>query len=180
MILGTLPTPNISISIRASPRLFSDELKVGTFFFPADFVVVDYVADPQAPMFLRKTFLEDGTCLNRCSRIPPDLNSKDYSIHLRISGYFQIPIEPNLIKRRLPFTCHYGDICLSSPCLLGYAIAPGTFQGVWLQSFTIMIEKKPWKFFHGDFSVFGDSFLILPFQTEDKNATKVRRTPSCD
>ncbi|GJS08807.1 reverse transcriptase domain-containing protein [Tanacetum coccineum] len=45
-------------------------VKVGTFFFPTDFVVVDYVVDPRAPLNLRKTFLEDGTCLNRCSRSP--------------------------------------------------------------------------------------------------------------
>ncbi|GJT75879.1 reverse transcriptase domain-containing protein [Tanacetum coccineum] len=36
-------------------------VKVGKFFFLADFVVVDYVADPRVPLNLRKTFLEDGT-----------------------------------------------------------------------------------------------------------------------
>ncbi|GKE05167.1 reverse transcriptase domain-containing protein [Tanacetum coccineum] len=32
-------------------------VKVGTFFFPADFVVVDYVADPRAPLILGRPFL---------------------------------------------------------------------------------------------------------------------------
>ncbi|GJV98940.1 reverse transcriptase domain-containing protein [Tanacetum coccineum] len=43
-------------------------VKVGTFFFTADFVVVDYVADHLVPHNLRLTFLEDGTCLDRRSR----------------------------------------------------------------------------------------------------------------
>ncbi|GJS01762.1 reverse transcriptase domain-containing protein [Tanacetum coccineum] len=38
-------------------------VKVGTFFFPADFVVVDYVADPMGSPNLRKTFLEDTRAL---------------------------------------------------------------------------------------------------------------------
>ncbi|GKA01522.1 reverse transcriptase domain-containing protein, partial [Tanacetum coccineum] len=32
-------------------------MKVGTFFFPADFVVVDYVADPRVPLILGRPFL---------------------------------------------------------------------------------------------------------------------------
>ncbi|GKB99983.1 reverse transcriptase domain-containing protein [Tanacetum coccineum] len=32
-------------------------VKVGTFFFPADFVVVDYVADPRVPLILGRPFL---------------------------------------------------------------------------------------------------------------------------
>ncbi|GKC98783.1 reverse transcriptase domain-containing protein [Tanacetum coccineum] len=32
-------------------------VKVGTFFFPADFVVIDYVADPRVPLILGRTFL---------------------------------------------------------------------------------------------------------------------------
>ncbi|GKC19185.1 reverse transcriptase domain-containing protein [Tanacetum coccineum] len=32
-------------------------VKVGTFFFPVNFVVVDYVADPRAPLILERPFL---------------------------------------------------------------------------------------------------------------------------
>ncbi|GJW11012.1 reverse transcriptase domain-containing protein [Tanacetum coccineum] len=32
-------------------------VKAGTFFFPADFVVVDYVADPRVPLILGRSFL---------------------------------------------------------------------------------------------------------------------------
>ncbi|GJZ66391.1 reverse transcriptase domain-containing protein [Tanacetum coccineum] len=38
----------------STPTSIADDvfIKVGTFFFPADFVVVDYVADPRAPLIL--------------------------------------------------------------------------------------------------------------------------------
>ncbi|GJZ14662.1 reverse transcriptase domain-containing protein [Tanacetum coccineum] len=38
-------------------------MKVGTFFFPADFVVVDYVADPRAPLILGRPFLRRARAL---------------------------------------------------------------------------------------------------------------------
>ncbi|GJX92383.1 reverse transcriptase domain-containing protein [Tanacetum coccineum] len=38
-------------------------VKVGTFFFPADFVVVDYVADPRVPLFLGRPFLRTARAL---------------------------------------------------------------------------------------------------------------------
>ncbi|GJR60972.1 reverse transcriptase domain-containing protein [Tanacetum coccineum] len=38
-------------------------VKVGTFFFPADFVVVDYVADPRVPLILGRPFLRTARAL---------------------------------------------------------------------------------------------------------------------
>ncbi|GKB52714.1 reverse transcriptase domain-containing protein [Tanacetum coccineum] len=38
-------------------------VKVGTFFFPADFMVVDYVADPRAPLILGRPFLRTARAL---------------------------------------------------------------------------------------------------------------------
>ncbi|GKA27797.1 reverse transcriptase domain-containing protein [Tanacetum coccineum] len=38
-------------------------VKVGTFFFPADFVVVDYVADPRVPLILGRPFLRTASAL---------------------------------------------------------------------------------------------------------------------
>ncbi|GKD97000.1 reverse transcriptase domain-containing protein, partial [Tanacetum coccineum] len=39
-------------------------VKVGTFYFPADFVVVDYDADPRVPVDFRKTILKNGKSLD--------------------------------------------------------------------------------------------------------------------
>nr|GEW13936.1 reverse transcriptase domain-containing protein [Tanacetum cinerariifolium] len=38
-------------------------VKVGTFYFPADFVVVDFDADPRVPLILRRSFLKTGRAL---------------------------------------------------------------------------------------------------------------------
>nr|GEW79928.1 reverse transcriptase domain-containing protein [Tanacetum cinerariifolium] len=38
-------------------------VKVGTFHFPADFVVVDFNADPRVPQILRRSFLKTGRAL---------------------------------------------------------------------------------------------------------------------
>ncbi|GJX09771.1 reverse transcriptase domain-containing protein [Tanacetum coccineum] len=39
-------------------------VKVGTFLFPADFVVVDYIVDPRVPLILRRRFLRSSRCFN--------------------------------------------------------------------------------------------------------------------
>ncbi|GKF91444.1 reverse transcriptase domain-containing protein [Tanacetum coccineum] len=38
-------------------------VKVGTFFFLADFVVVDYIADPRVPLILGRPFLRTARAL---------------------------------------------------------------------------------------------------------------------
>nr|GFA87595.1 reverse transcriptase domain-containing protein [Tanacetum cinerariifolium] len=38
-------------------------VKVGSFHFPADFVVVDFDADPRVPLILRRSFLKTGRAL---------------------------------------------------------------------------------------------------------------------
>nr|GEW13576.1 reverse transcriptase domain-containing protein [Tanacetum cinerariifolium] len=38
-------------------------VKVGSFHFPADFVVVDFDADPRVPLFIRRSFLKIGKAL---------------------------------------------------------------------------------------------------------------------
>ncbi|GJX63413.1 reverse transcriptase domain-containing protein [Tanacetum coccineum] len=48
------------IELTKTPDVF---VKVGTFFFPADFVVVDYVADPRVPLILGRPFLRTARAL---------------------------------------------------------------------------------------------------------------------
>nr|GFD10949.1 reverse transcriptase domain-containing protein [Tanacetum cinerariifolium] len=38
-------------------------VKVGSFYFPADFVVVDFDADPRVPLILRRSFFMTGRAL---------------------------------------------------------------------------------------------------------------------
>ncbi|GKD59124.1 reverse transcriptase domain-containing protein [Tanacetum coccineum] len=57
-------------------------VKVGTFFFPTDFVVVDYIADPRVPLILERPFLRTARALidvhvNRVDVI--DVACKEYA-----------------------------------------------------------------------------------------------------
>nr|GEY14608.1 reverse transcriptase domain-containing protein [Tanacetum cinerariifolium] len=51
---------SISCSIGVAEDVF---VKVGTFYFPADFVVVDFDADPRVPLILRRSFHKTGRAL---------------------------------------------------------------------------------------------------------------------
>nr|GEY57407.1 reverse transcriptase domain-containing protein [Tanacetum cinerariifolium] len=56
----TLELADRSISVRVAEDVF---LKVGTFHFPADFVVVDFDADPRVSLILGRSFLKTGKAL---------------------------------------------------------------------------------------------------------------------
>ncbi|GJU61048.1 reverse transcriptase domain-containing protein [Tanacetum coccineum] len=43
-------------------------VKVGTFYFPADFVVVNYDADPRVPLILGRPFLRTARAMIDVSR----------------------------------------------------------------------------------------------------------------
>nr|GEY69720.1 reverse transcriptase domain-containing protein [Tanacetum cinerariifolium] len=51
---------SISRPVRVAEDVF---VKVGTIYFPADFVVVDFDADPQVPLILGRSFLKTGHAL---------------------------------------------------------------------------------------------------------------------
>nr|GEW28984.1 reverse transcriptase domain-containing protein [Tanacetum cinerariifolium] len=51
---------SISHSVRVAKDVF---IKVGTFHFSSDFVVVDFDADPRVPLILRRSFLKTGRAL---------------------------------------------------------------------------------------------------------------------
>nr|GEY00949.1 reverse transcriptase domain-containing protein [Tanacetum cinerariifolium] len=51
---------SISRPVRVAEDVF---VKVGTFHFPADFVVIDFDADPRVPLILERYFLKTGRAL---------------------------------------------------------------------------------------------------------------------
>ncbi|GJY38478.1 reverse transcriptase domain-containing protein [Tanacetum coccineum] len=72
-----------------------------------------------------------------------------------ISGYFQIPIDPE-DQEKNTFTCPYGTFAYR--CMpFGLCDAPGMFQRCMMAIFHDMI-KETMEVFMDDFSVFGDSF----------------------
>ncbi|GJS30610.1 reverse transcriptase domain-containing protein [Tanacetum coccineum] len=59
-------------------------VKVRTFFFPADFVVVDYIADPQVPLILGRPFLRTTRALIDVHGEQMTLRHDDQSITFKV------------------------------------------------------------------------------------------------
>ncbi|GJV41000.1 reverse transcriptase domain-containing protein [Tanacetum coccineum] len=59
-------------------------MKVGTFFFLADFVVVDYIADPRVPLILGRPFLRTAQALNDVYGEQMTLRHDDQSITFKV------------------------------------------------------------------------------------------------
>ncbi|GJY67483.1 reverse transcriptase domain-containing protein [Tanacetum coccineum] len=59
-------------------------VKVGTFFFPDDFVVVDYIADPRVPLILRRPFLRTARALIDVHGEQMTLRHDDQSITFKV------------------------------------------------------------------------------------------------
>ncbi|GJZ14714.1 reverse transcriptase domain-containing protein, partial [Tanacetum coccineum] len=59
-------------------------VKVGTFFFPADFVVVDYIADPRVPLILGRPFLRTERALIDVHGEQMTLRHDDQSITFKV------------------------------------------------------------------------------------------------
>nr|GFD35235.1 reverse transcriptase domain-containing protein [Tanacetum cinerariifolium] len=51
---------SISRPVRVAEHVY---VKVGSFHFPADFVVVDFDVDPRVPLILEISFLKTGSAL---------------------------------------------------------------------------------------------------------------------
>ncbi|GJT92241.1 reverse transcriptase domain-containing protein [Tanacetum coccineum] len=59
-------------------------VKVGTFFFPADFVVVDYIANPRVPLILGRPFLRTARALIDVHGEQMTLRHDDQSITFKV------------------------------------------------------------------------------------------------
>nr|GEU77867.1 reverse transcriptase domain-containing protein [Tanacetum cinerariifolium] len=59
-------------------------VKVGSFHFPADFVVVDFDADPRVPLIIKRSFLKTGRALTAVFEVdePSAVELKDLPPHL--------------------------------------------------------------------------------------------------
>ncbi|GJR78151.1 reverse transcriptase domain-containing protein [Tanacetum coccineum] len=68
-------------------------VKVGTFFFPADFVVVDYVADPRVPLILGRPFLRTARALIDVHGEQMTLRHDDQSVTFKGSDFLMEEID---------------------------------------------------------------------------------------
>nr|GFA27197.1 reverse transcriptase domain-containing protein [Tanacetum cinerariifolium] len=125
-------------------------VKVGTFHFLADFIVVDFDADPRVPLILGRSFLKTGRALIdvfeevELKDLPPRLEyaflkgddklpviimksmeektvgNRYYCFLNGFSGYFQIPIDQKIKIK--PHSSAHTEHLLITACLLGYAM----------------------------------------------------------
>ncbi|GJX28078.1 reverse transcriptase domain-containing protein [Tanacetum coccineum] len=61
-------------------------VKVGTFLFPADFLVIDYIADPRVPLILRRPFLRTARALIDVHGEQMTLRHDDQSITFKVGN----------------------------------------------------------------------------------------------
>ncbi|GJV48017.1 reverse transcriptase domain-containing protein [Tanacetum coccineum] len=92
-------------------------VKVGTFYFPADFVVVDYDADPRVPLILGRPFLRTARALIDVHGEKMTLRHDDQSVTFKVGDTKKfsynaiesvnkvdfIDINPFWVKRKLQF-----------------------------------------------------------------------------
>ncbi|GJR46363.1 reverse transcriptase domain-containing protein [Tanacetum coccineum] len=129
-------------------------VKVGKFQFPADFIVVDFEADPRVPLILGRSFLKTGRTLidvyegeiTLCvdNEAVTFFNFRPYyentPLRMTSRGYFHIPIDPH-DQEKTTFTCPYGTFAYRR-MPFGLCNAPGTFQRCMMAIFHDMIREE--------------------------------------
>ncbi|GJU13016.1 monodehydroascorbate reductase [Tanacetum coccineum] len=65
-------------------------VKVGTFYFPADFVVVDYDADPRVPLILGRPFLRTARALIDVHGEKMTLRHDDQSVTFKVAALIKV------------------------------------------------------------------------------------------
>nr|GEU93420.1 reverse transcriptase domain-containing protein [Tanacetum cinerariifolium] len=70
----------------STPTAIAEDVfvKVGTFFFPADFVVIDYISDPRVPLILERPFLRTARALIDVHGVQMTLRHDDQSITFKV------------------------------------------------------------------------------------------------
>ncbi|GJT07202.1 reverse transcriptase domain-containing protein [Tanacetum coccineum] len=103
-------------------------VKVGTFLFPADFVVVDYIADPRVPLILGRPFLRTARALidvHACEEFAQEVLG---FLNISKSGNPTPTLEPILSTSPTSLTPFEGsDFILEEieACLTSKSIPPG-------------------------------------------------------
>nr|GEV58807.1 reverse transcriptase domain-containing protein [Tanacetum cinerariifolium] len=117
-------------------------VKVGSFHFPADFVVVDFDADPRVPLILGRSFRKTGRAL---------IDVFEGELTLRV-GKEAITFNLDQISR---YYANYSDMTAKRIGVIDMACEE--YSQCMMAIFYDMIEKTM-EVFMDDFSVFGNSF----------------------
>nr|GEY74484.1 reverse transcriptase domain-containing protein [Tanacetum cinerariifolium] len=100
---------SISHPVRVAEDVF---VKVGTFYFQADFVVVEFDADPRVPLILGRSFLKTGRALIDVYEGELTLPCEEYS--QEVLGFFMsgnpTPSMEPIVSTSAPTLTPFGDI----------------------------------------------------------------------
>nr|GEZ65244.1 reverse transcriptase domain-containing protein [Tanacetum cinerariifolium] len=108
-VWNKLSLPNLSptcMTLKLADRLISRPVgvakdvfvKVGTFHFPTDFVVIDFDADPRVPLILKRSFLKIGRDL--------------INVFEEVDAFLALEDDPTLPKVDQSYLDSEGDILL--------------------------------------------------------------------
>ncbi|GJW14135.1 reverse transcriptase domain-containing protein [Tanacetum coccineum] len=105
-------------------------VKVGKFHFPADFIVVDYVVEPQVPLILGRTFLRTERALTDVYGEELTLRVDDEAITFKVVLRMAIPLSLDpILSTSSPSLTPFeeGDFILEEieACLTNDSILPG-------------------------------------------------------
>nr|GEV03021.1 reverse transcriptase domain-containing protein [Tanacetum cinerariifolium] len=80
-------------------------VKVGTFYFPANFVVIDFDADPRVPLILRRSFLKTRRALI-------DVFKGEPTLHVEVDAFLALEDDPTSLEFDQSYVDTEGDILL--------------------------------------------------------------------
>ncbi|GKE26799.1 reverse transcriptase domain-containing protein, partial [Tanacetum coccineum] len=94
-------------------------VKVGKFYFPADFVVVDYVVDPQVPLILGRPFLRTAHALIDVYGEELTLRVDDEAITFKVGQTSRYSYNDAVLINRIDVI----DVACEEPLTEGYLLA---------------------------------------------------------
>nr|GEV64978.1 hypothetical protein [Tanacetum cinerariifolium] len=103
-------------------------VKVGKFYFPADFVVLDFIADPRVPLILGRPFLSTAHALIDVYEGEIILRHDEQSLTLKSDAFIAIDDEPILPKIDATYYDPKGDILILEALLNSDPLPPLSIQ----------------------------------------------------
>nr|GEY78401.1 DNA-directed DNA polymerase [Tanacetum cinerariifolium] len=121
-------------------------VKVGKFYFPADFVVLDFVANPRVPLILGRPFLNEVSTpyyepiVSNSSQNLTPFNESDFLLMEEAGAFIAIQDEPNLSNIDATYYDPEGDILILE-ALLNNDLEPPSNQKDYFLTWPVIIAK---------------------------------------
>ncbi|GJS61200.1 reverse transcriptase domain-containing protein [Tanacetum coccineum] len=138
-------------------------VKVGTFYFPANFVVVDYDADPRVPLILGRPFLRTARALIDVHGEEMTLRHDDQSVTFKVGVRY--------ILKRFRFFGKYYQMEIPLPyfetrIVVTTSPTPNSIRGYFLNSEALITTTQPTDYFPGN----RKELKICEAKTDDKTS----------